>query len=301
MQQTFLSQVVLPAALFLIMLGMGLSLVPDDFRRVLKAPKAAIIGIGCQMVLLPLVGLGVVHLLKMDEPALAVGLMVLTFCPGGTTSNMLTYLAKGDVALSISLTAVVSLVTPFTIPILTAASMNHLMGSAQAIEVPLGKTIIALLAVTVIPVAIGMAIHNKWPNGAKKADKPVKFLSLLFLFGIIAALVKQNSAELPTFFAQTGVACLVLNVITMTVGFGIARFAGLGHKQQVTVGMEVGIQNGTTALMVTGTLLGNLTMTIAPAIYSLIMFATGGLFGVLVNRLGKPEEEAELAPTGAES
>ena len=106
---------------------------------------------------------------------------------------------------------------------------------------------------------------------------------------------------LEAFFAQTGVACLVLNVITMTVGFGIARFAGLGHKQQVTVGMEVGIQNGTTALMVTGTLLGNLTMTIAPAIYSLIMFATGGLFGVLVNRLGKPEEEAELAPTGAES
>jgi BASS family bile acid:Na+ symporter len=300
MQQTFLAKVVLPAALFLIMLGMGLSLVPDDFRRVLKAPKAAAIGIACQMILLPLVGLGVVHLIAMDEPALAVGLMVLTFCPGGTTSNMLSYLARGDVALSISLTAVVSLLTPFTIPLLTAASMSHLMGSAKAIEMPLVKTILVLLVITVIPVAIGMAIHKKWPGAAKKADKPVKVLSMVFLFGIIGALVKQNAAELPGFFAQTGAATLVLNVTTMTLGFVIARMAGLNHRQQVTIGMEVGIQNGTTALMVTGTLLGNATMTIAPAIYSLIMFVTGGVFGVLANTIARPKAEAEPAPAGAE-
>ncbi len=249
------------------------------------------------MLLLPLVGLGVVHLVKMDQPALAVGLMVLTFCPGGTTSNMLTYLAGGDVALSISLTAIVSLVSPFTIPLLTAAAMNHLMGEAQRIEVPIVKTIIVLLVITVIPVAIGMAINHKWPDAAKRAERPVKVLSMVFLLAIIAALIKKHSAELPTFFAQTGSAALLLNVITMTLGFGIARLAGLGHKQQVTIGMEVGIQNGTTALMVTGTLLGNETMAIAPAIYSLIMFATGGLYGLIVNRL-KPAED-EPAPAEA--
>ncbi|MEM6789988.1 MAG: bile acid:sodium symporter family protein [Myxococcota bacterium] len=288
MQQTFLARVVLPLALFLIMLGMGLSLVPEDFRRVLRAPRAAVVGIACQMLLLPLVGLSVVHLVEMDEPALAVGLMVLTFCPGGTTSNMLTFLARGDVALSISLTAVVSLVSPFTIPVLTAASMNHLMQRTQAIDVPVGKTIVALLVVTVIPVAVGMALRHRWPAAAMRADKPVKVMSMVFLLGIVAALIKQNAAEIPGFFAQVGAATLLLNVFCMTAGFGIARLCGLEHRQQITIGMEVGIQNGTTALLVTGTLLGDLMMTVAPAIYSLIMFATGGLFGWLVQRLAPP-------------
>ena len=294
MQQTLLAKVILPAALFLIMFGMGLSLVPADFRRVLRAPKAAAVGVFCQMVLLPLVALAVVGIVEM-EPALAVGLMVLAFCPGGTTSNMLTYLARGDVALSISLTAVVSLVTPFTIPVLTALSMTHLMGAGKEISLPLGETIIALLVITVVPVGIGMAVNHNWPAFSKRADKPVKWFSLIALFAIIAGLVKQNAAELPTFFAQTGLATLLLNVAAMALGFAAARAARLDRKQQITIGLEVGIQNGTTALMVTGTLLGDATMTIAPAIYSLIMFATGGLFGVLLN-LGRKAEEPAPSP-----
>ncbi len=292
MEQTILSKVVLPLALFIIMLGMGLSLVTDDFKRVVKFPKAIAIGVLCQMILLPLVGLGIVTLIPMSSPELAVGLVILTLCPGGTTSNLMTYLARGDVALSITLTAVVSLVTPFTIPIFADLAMTHLMGAGQAIEMPLGKTIIVLLAITVVPVGLGMGIRAKWPNFAGRADKPVKILSVVFLIAIIAAIVKQNIDELPNFIAQTGTATLLLNVSTIILGFVIARFAGLNRAQQTTIGMEVGIQNGTTALLVTGTLLANSTMTIAPAIYSLLMFATGGAFGYLAN-LGRGDEEAQ--------
>jgi BASS family bile acid:Na+ symporter len=297
MQQTFLSTFVLPAALFTIMLGMGLSLKVDDFRRVLKFPKAVAIGVLCQMLLLPLCGYAIIKLIPLDTPALAVGLMVLTFCPGGTTSNMLTYLSRGDVALSISLTAVVSLVTPFTIPIFTAMAMDDLMGSSQSIDLPLGKTIAALLLITVIPVGVGMGLHKKWPAFSAKADKPVKVMSLVFLFAIIAALVKENADDLPHYFAEVGLSTFLLNVTTMVAGFLVARLAGLERKQQITIGIEVGIQNGTTALLVTSTLLAVPAMTIAPAIYSLIMFATGGAFGYLVNLGSKGDERPSDRPS----
>ena len=284
MEQTFLARVVLPLALFTIMLGMGLSLVVDDFRRVLKFPRAVAVGLFCQMVILPVIGFGVVKLIPMASPELAVGIFILALCPGGTTSNLMTYLAKGDVALSISLTAIVSLITPFTIPILATLAMEDLMGAGQSIEMPIAKTIVVLLAITVVPVAIGMVVRKKWETIALKAEKPVKILSVVFLVGIIAALLKQNSAILADSFVKTGIATLTLNIISMSLGFFTARFAGLVREQQITVGMEVGIQNGTTALLITGTLLANEAMTIGPAIYSLIMFGTGGAFGYVINR-----------------
>lgn len=295
MEQTFLSKVILPLALAIIMLGMGLSLVRDDFKRVFRVPKAVAIGLLCQMVLLPLVGFVVVKLVAMDSPELAVGLLVLTFCPGGATSNMLTLLARGDVALSITLTAVTSLITPLSIPILTNIAAAQLMAEGQAVVIPFAKSA-GLFVITVVPVLIGMVIRKHWPNAANAANKPVKVLSLLFLFGIIGLLIKQNAAQLPGFFAQTGVAALILNVTTIVLGYGAARLAKLTRPQQVTVGMEVGIQNGTLALFVTGTLIGDTTMTIAPAIYSLIMFGTGGIFGFLANLGGgesRPDAGAE--------
>jgi len=292
MEQTFLSKVVLPLALFTIMFGMGLSLVMDDFRRVLKFPKAVAVGIFCQMIILPIIGFGVVTMIPMASPELAVGIVILALCPGGTTSNLMSYLAKGDVALSITLTAIVSLITPFTIPIFATVAMEHLMGAGQTIEMPIAKTIVILLAITVVPVAMGMGVRNKWEGFALKAEKSVRILSVVFLVAIIAALLKQNQAILADAFAQTGIATLTLNVISMGIGFVAARFAGLVREQQITVGMEVGIQNGTTALLITGTILANEAMTIGPAIYSLIMFGTGGVFGYVVNRFYTSEETA---------
>jgi len=192
----------------------------------------------------------------------------------------------------------VSVISPFTIPIITMFAMTRMMGSGQAFAMSIPKTIAVLMAITIVPVAIGMSINKKWPNAAKKSEKLVKVSSLVILLAIIAALVKQQWADLPSFFAQTGIATLTLNAVSMALGYITARLAGLNRKQQITIGMEVGIQNGTTALAVTGTLIGSTLMTIAPAIYSLIMFATGGIFAVLMNLSGDEKEAAaEAAPS----
>lgn len=295
MEGSVLTKVVLPFALFIIMLGMGLSLVPDDFRRMLKQPKAVVIGITLQMVLLPILGFVVVKIFGMSG-ALGVGLIVLALSPGGTTSNMLSFLSKGDVALSITLTAVVSVLTPFTIPLLLAPALDHFMGAAQPVKLPIGQTIVQLLAITVLPVAIGMGIRKKWAAFARRAENPVKYASVAFLFLIIAGIMRQVWDQLPTFFAQTGLSSLTLNVCAMAMGYFGAMALKLNKKQSITVGIEVGIQNGTTALLITSTILANPTMSIAPAIYSLIMFGTGAVFAVLVN-LGKKAEAAPAPQT----
>lgn len=288
-------KIILPLALFIIMLGMGLALVPGDFRRVLRYPRAVLIGLLCQMTLLPLIGLIVVVVFRL-EPTIAVGLMVLSFCPGGTTSNMYAYLFKGDVALSITLTAIVSLIAPFSVPLLTYYAMWYLMGEANIVELPVMQTILQLLAITVLPVVLGMIVRHWFPRQARGADGPVKYLSVGFLFFIIVVLIIQNRADMLNFFLLTGAASLVLNVLAMVAGFLVALLARLSREQAITVGFEVGIQNGTTALLVTGVMLGVPTMTIAPVTYSLLMFITGALFGAFLHRIYRvPVADPETA------
>lgn len=290
MQASVLTTVVLPLALLIIMLGMGLSLSVQDFRQVLRAPKAVLVDILCQMILLPILGYALV--VGMGLPAeLGMGLIILALCPGGTTSNMITFLSRGDVALSISLTAVVSLVTPFTIPLVAGLAMTQLMGEAGAISLPFVRTVATLLGITVVPVAIGMGIKRRWPAFANRTQKPVQVLSIVFLALIIAGIVKQNWAMLPTAIVDIGPAALALNLLSMAAGFGVSRALRLSRAESVAITVEVGIQNGTTALFVASTVLGSATMAIAPAIYSLVMFATGAAFGVLVNAVWTPTED----------
>lgn len=283
MQTDILTQIVLPFSLFIIMLGMGLSLKPDDFSRVLKEPKAVTIGILCQMAILPLIGYVTIIIFGLTQE-LAVGLMILTFCPGGSTSNLMSYLSRGDVALSISLTAFISLVTPFSIPFFTALMMELFLDESHDFHIPIVKTIIQLLVITLVPVVVGMIIHKKYPQFSAKADKPVKAFSIVLLFTIIAAIVLRAWQDMADFFLQTGAASLTLNVVTLSTGYLIAKLAGLKKRQAITIGIEVGIQNGTVALLVAGTLLGSPTMSIPAVTYSLLMFVTGAIFGWLANR-----------------
>jgi len=289
MQAGIFIQVILPLSLFIIMLGMGLALKPADFTRVVQEPKAITIGILCQMVLLPLIGFFVVTIFGLKQE-LAVGLMILAFCPGGTTSNLMSYLARGDVALSISLTAVVSLLTPFTIPVLTVLMIEFFLDNPQNFDLPVLKTIIQLMVITVVPVSLGMFINFKSPKFSARAEKPIKIFSIVFLFIIIAGIAFKNRADMVNFFVQAGAASLSLNILALLVGYLVAKFAGLNKRQTVTMGIEVGIQNGTIALLVSGTLLGNALMTIPAVSYSLIMFATGAAFAWLVNRSHNTEE-----------
>ncbi|WP_448550373.1 bile acid:sodium symporter family protein [Thalassotalea fusca] len=288
MEADIITQLILPLSLFIIMFGMGLATKVADFTRVFNEPKAVSIGIVCQMLVLPLLACIVIWLFGLTAE-LAVGVIILSLCPGGVTSNMLSYLSKGDVALSISLTALVSIITPFTIPIVTSVAMVYFMEESTQFSIPVLKTIIQLTVITVLPVALGMLVHNKFPVFSHKAQKPVKVFSIVFLFLIIAALMAKNWSDMAGFFIQTGFASLTLNVVSIVVGYFVAKFMRLDKAQSISISIEVGIQNGTLALVVAGTLIGNAVMTIPAVTYSLLMFVIGGVFGWLVNRNNAPE------------
>ncbi len=281
MEADVLVSVVLPISLFFIMFGMGMSLVVEDFTRIFSQPKAFAVGFSAQMLLLPLLALIVVSVIEMD-PLLAVGLMILSFCPGGTVSNMMTFLIKGDVALSITLTAVVSVVAPFTIPFLANLSMEYLLGAGNPFVLPLKETLLTLVAITALPVGLGMLLRKWQPELCDKSEKGVKIFSVAFLFLIIAGIISKNLDNLASYLDQIGLAAALLSAMAMALGLGLALALRLNRAQSVTIAYEVGLQNGTTAMLVTGTILQNDVMTIAPAMYSLLMFFTGALFAFLI-------------------
>ena len=277
MQVGFLTTVVLPMAVFIIMFGLGLSQRIADFVNVLKQPKAALVGLSAQLIALPLLSFAVALFFKLP-PELAVGLMIISFAPSGTTSNLFVNLAKGDVALSVSLTAITALVTPFTIPLFILLAMQYFLGCERAIEIPMLKTIAQLLAVTVLPVAIGMFVLSKWHRAAKRAESPIRIFSVIFLIFIVVAIIVKNRAEMVGFFMQTGAAALTLNILALGLGYGLAKIFNLSQKQAISISYEVGIQNGALALIIAGSIIGNSAMMIPAVTYSIFMFITGFVF-----------------------
>lgn len=283
MQSDILTSVILPASLFIIMFGLGLSLRTADFSRIIKQPKAAAIGLFAQMILLPAIAFLVALTFRLP-PELAVGLMIISFAPSGATSNMFTNLAKGDVALSISLTAVASVAIPFTLPLYTLFAMQYFIGSAEAFELPFLKTVIQLLIVTLIPVFTGMLVLVKWQKAANKVEPVIRIFSVAFLFFIIMAIIFNNKSEMVGFFVQTGLATLTLNISVLGLGYFLAKAFKLSAAQSISIGYEVGLQNGTLALVVTSTLIGNTAMTIPAITYSILMFFTGFAFGFILKK-----------------
>lgn len=283
MSPDLLTKVILPLSLFLIMFGMGLSLKLADFKNVFQAPKAVNIGLIGQLVLLPIVAFIIAVVMNLP-PEIAAGLMIIALAPGGATSNMFTYLCKGDVSLSVSLTAIVSVITPFTIPVIAAFFMAYFMGSSSEFSIPVLKTIGQLLAITLIPVALGMLVLSRWPNAAKSIESKLKLFSIFFLFLIIVLIVMKNIDQMGYFFAQAGLATLFLNIVILILGYKMATWSNLSQPQATSIGFEVGIQNGTLALVVAGTLIGNEVMMIPAVTYSIIMFFTGGTFAWWLKR-----------------
>ena len=276
MESSFLTAVFLPLALFIIMLGMGLGLTTADFKRIAIAPKAVIVGLLAQLAMLPILGFLLASTFPLS-PELAVGVVVLAACPGGPTSNMVTYLAMGNVALSITLTAISSLITVFTIPLVVNLATRSFIGENISLQLPFGETVVQIAVITLIPVAIGMVLHRYAPSFSAKVEKWVKWLSLFFLALIIFGLLLKERANVPTFFLQVGWVTLTLNVLAMALGYALSTLAKLNRKSVVAITSEVGIQNGTLAIAVASapSLLNNPTMAIPAAIYSLLMFITG--------------------------
>lgn len=288
MESSFLTAVFLPLALFVIMLGMGLGLTLDDFKRFLVAPKAVILGLVAQLIVLPLLGFLLASIFPLS-PELAVGVVILSACPGGATSNLVTYLARGNVALSITLTAISSLVTVFTIPIAVNIAMERFLGADTTLQLPLLSTMMQIAVITLIPVSLGMLIHNRAPRLAASIEKWVKWLSLFFLGLIIVGLLLKERAQVGSFFLQVGWVTLALVVSAMGLGYAIATLANLDKATTTAITVEVGIQNGTLAIAIASapTFLNTPSMAIPAAIYSLLMFVVGGLFAGWSQRQAK--------------
>ncbi|TDK44934.1 bile acid:sodium symporter family protein [Algoriphagus formosus] len=276
MEGNILTEVFLPLTLAVIMLGMGLSLTVTDFKRIFIYPKAVTLGLINQLVILPLIAFSLAIFFDLN-PGLAVGLMILAACPGGPTSNLISHLANGDTALSITLTAFSSLITVVTIPFIVNFSISYFIPGGEQPPLNIFGTVISVLAITIIPVAIGMLIFKKSPQLARKMDRPFRIFSAVFFVVIILAAILKERENIVDYFSQIGPVALGLNVLTLAFGFFSAKALGLVAKQARTISIESGIQNGTLGITIAATLIGNSEMTIPSAVYSLIMFGTAGV------------------------
>lgn len=273
----------LPIALGIIMLGLGLSLTLADFARVVKFPKPVLIGLTCQLLLLPVVCFFLAKAFGL-APALAVGLMLLAASPGGTTANLYSHLAHGDVALNITLTAVNSVIAVLTMPLIVNLSLAYFMEGDQALPLQFTK-VVQVFAIVLGPVAIGIWIRSRFPGFAARMEKPVKIISALFLLIIIILAVVKDWQTFVDYAPLVGGAALAFNLISLAVGYWVPRLFKLSLRQSIAIGMEIGIHNGTLAiaLALSPMLLNNATMSIPAAIYSIIMFFTAAAFGWWVN------------------
>jgi len=294
---TLVNSVFIPICLFLIMMGMGLTLVTNDFKRVLKYPKAVGIGLTNQLILLPIIGFALANIMPL-RPEYAVGVMLLVLCPGGTTSNLFTYLAKGDVALSVTMTAIASVITVFTIPIVLSFSLIYFMGSGSAFELPVLKTVLTLVLLTIVPISIGMLIKRYAPAVADRSQIYVSRFGVLFLTFLVLFLGYVQRDIIVDAFIATGPVSIILNLSTMALGYYSSKWFGLNLAQRTSVTLEVGLQNSTLSIFMALTLLSNYDMSMMPAIYTLVMFLTAGIlvriFSARHNKLRKSEIESSV-------
>ena len=279
-----IGQIFLPISLAIIMFGMGLSLVKDDFVRLFAHPKAVLVGLCNQLLFLPLIGFAIVLLFDLN-PSMAIGMMILSVCPGGPTSNLITQVSRGNIGLSVTLTALASLITIFTIPILLSKAITYFTGDTDVvIQVPILETMLQILVITVIPISIGMMIRKQREAFALRMEKPMQTASTVLFVIIFLIIIIANKDNLTQAFKEVGLPTLLLNLSTMGLGYLSAKLFGITGKSQISITIESGIQNGTLAFVIATTMLNNLEMGLPTGAYSIWMFITGGF---LMWRLGK--------------
>ncbi|MBX2816081.1 MAG: bile acid:sodium symporter family protein [Saprospiraceae bacterium] len=289
MESSFLTAVLLPASLFIIMLGMGLSLVVDDFKRIVLHPKAVLLGLVNQLIVLPLIAFGIT--IAMNLPTeLAIGMMLLASCPGGVTSNLISHVSRGDTALSISLTAVSSFITLLTIPLYVGFAFRYFSEAGHVVDVDEAGMILQILVIVIIPVMLGMLIRKKREAFALRMDKPVRIISTVLFVLILLSIIISERELIWSSLADVGLATGTLNVITMLIGYFSARAFRLDLRQAITIAIESGIQNGTLAIVMATTVLANAALSIPAAVYGLLMFVTGGFMMYYFGRKGGMEE-----------
>ncbi len=273
-----------PLALALIMLGLGLNLTIHDFVRVIKVPKDFLVGFICQLILLPIVALSLALILKLT-PELAIGLMLIACAPGGVTSNVLTKFADGDVALSITLTAVVSLISIISVPFIIFLSIDYFEIEIVK-EITMVGIALKMFLVVTVPVIIGMLIRHLAKDFIENKASLFQKISVILFVLVFAAIWIEEWDNIISYFAKAGIVALILNLSMMIIGFYIAKFYASGVAQQRSISMECGLQNGTLALVVGTQIFGeNITTYIVPtAAYVLIMMLTSIIFVFILRK-----------------
>ena len=276
--------VFLPLALAFIMFALGLGLTGNDFLRVIRQPRDFFVGTFSQIILLPIIAFILVKLWPIS-PELAIGVMIIAAAPGGVTSNILTSFARGDVALSISLTAIISLLSVITVPFIILTSIMLIDNSALDLDISLTNMAISMFLIVTVPVIIGMIFRKFASNVAIKFEPIAKKISaVLFVIVLLGAILAEKD-NVVSYFAQAGLITLVLNVVMMIVAYYIAQLLASGTEQKKCITIECGLQNGTLAIFVATSIFGGGMYVIPAATYSLIMFGTSLIFVYLVRKV----------------
>ncbi|MCW5681448.1 MAG: bile acid:sodium symporter family protein [Xanthobacteraceae bacterium] len=278
MQASILTDLLLPVALGIIMFGLGLSLTLEDFKRVARYPLAVSFGLLLQVVILPFAAFAIAVALKLS-PNHAIGLMLLAASPGGATANIYSHLAKGDVALNITLTAVNSILCLISLPIVLNLSLDYFLGAGQYVPPPLRK-IIEVGAIILVPVIIGMFVRSRSAAFAQKAEKPIKLFSVLILGILILAAIWLERRTLLDSIIAVGLACILFNLVSMASGYFLPRALNLPDRQATAIAMEIGVHNTALAIYIALNVLNNSAASIVPGVYTLAMYASATAFAI---------------------
>ena len=281
MNDSVLISVGLPIALAIIMFGLGLSLEVGDFRRVARTPRAVVVALGLQVLVLPVIAFGLVVAFDLD-PLLAVGVMLLAASPGGTTANLFSHLFRGDVALNITLTAINSVLAAVTIPLVTNLAIGYFDPDGD-----LGlqwSKVVQVIAIVLVPVAVGMLVRRWSREFAARADKPVRVFSIVVLVAVAVGALLGERENLGDYLRQVGLVTGLLCVLSLSLGYAGARLARLEQPQAVASSMEVGIHNTTVALTIALSVLDSTEVAIPAAVYSILMYVLATAFGFLITR-----------------
>ena len=273
-----------PIALALIMLALGLGLTGQDFLRVLKQPKDFIVGLICQLILLPVIAFVLIKIFN-SPLELALGVMIIAAAPGGVTSNVLTKFANGDVALSVSLTAIISLISIISVPFIVFMSADLLEISNISKEISMIGISMKMFLVVTLPVLLGMVIRKFATNFITSKTQMIQRISIILFVIVFAAIWVEEWENIISYIAQAGAITLVLNIVMMIVGYYVAKFLASGVAQRKCISLECGLQNGTLAVFVASQLFSDITFLVPTAAYALIMFVTSIIFVLLVRKI----------------
>ena len=286
MQAQLFSNIFLPATLVIIMIGIGLSITGNDLKNIIAQPKNLAVGLASQLIILPVLAF-IIAAFSNLRPEFKVGLIIISACPGGITSNLVNYIIKGNVALCVSITIVNGILTLVTIPLIVKLALHIHMGQDAEITLPVLKTISQIFMLTVVPASIGIYIRRKYETWALKLQDPLRIILPLLLLSVYAGVVfleGNGEAERDANFIRLLPAALLLNILSMTAGLLVPRSLKLTKQNQFTIAVEVGLQNSTLAIFVASTLLGSQQMALVAVVYGSFSFFTTILFGYLAKR-----------------